>query len=152
MIKRRPIMLACIALIAAFAITVTVSKTFRENLIIYGLIVYSDLTKPNDPITRAIRTRPSREWGSEVVLIPYPFSRGETESDVDRLLARGRYQTDKEALFSPRNSKQFPDGSRFYTMNVTELPCNIRYEVVVRYDDQGRLTDASGTSDEAGCL
>ncbi|WP_349319465.1 hypothetical protein [Asticcacaulis sp. MM231] len=149
--KKRPIFLLMISVLIGFTVLFTLNAQFRQSTILLGLIVYSEVTKPNDAITRTIRNG-SHEWGKAIALTPKPFKIGDPESDVLRHLSKAKYTTDTDKAFSWSKPKSFPADSQFYEKSVGGLPCSLHFEVVVRFDDQHRLLEAWGTEDEAGCL
>ena len=116
-----------------------------------GLVAYSEITKPNDAVTRTIRNG-SNEWGAAIALTPKPFKTGDAQDDVLRQLSKAKYTTDSDKTFSWSKPKSFPADSQFYEKSVEGVPCSVHFEVVVRFDDQHRLVEAWGTEDEAGCL
>lgn len=143
-----------IGVFALMAIALGANAGIRDRLGLIVGLVYSDLTKPNDPLTRTLRGggKAGSGWGSAVQLIPIPLTRGEARHDVDLVLAKGKYTADRQRNFSWHSPREFPAGSLFYAKHVDGAPCSLTYEVVVTYDDNGRLLDAVGNQEEAGCL
>ncbi|WP_303830374.1 hypothetical protein [Asticcacaulis taihuensis] len=149
--KKRPILLLMVCVVTGLVALLTLNAQFRQSAIIMGLVIYSDIIKPNDPVTRTIRNG-SNEWGAATELTPKPFKKGDAEDDVLRQLSKAKYTADTDKSFSWRKPRSFPAGSQFYERYVEGLPCSVHFEVVVRFDDQHRLIEAWGTEDEAGCL
>ncbi|MFT4077174.1 MAG: hypothetical protein QM647_16725 [Asticcacaulis sp.] len=149
--KKRRILLTVICLTIGFAALFMLNASFRQTSILIGLLIYTEITKPNDAVTRTIRDG-SHEWGTAIALTPKPFKTGDAEGDVLQRLSRAKYTVDSDKTFSWRKPKQFPPGSQFYERSVEGLPCSLHFEVVVRFDNQHRLIEAWGTEDEAGCL
>ena len=149
--KKRPIFLTVICLTVGLAALLTLNAQLRQTAIIMGLVAYSEITKPNDAVTRTIRNG-SNEWGAAIALMPKPFKTGDAEDDVLRQLSKAKYTTDSDKTFSWSKPKSFPADSQFYEKSVEGVPCSVHFEVVVRFDDQHRLVEAWGTEDEAGCL
>jgi len=83
--KKRPILLliicAAIGLIALF----TLNAQFRQSTSIMALVIYSDITKPNDAVTRTIRNG-TNEWGTAIELTLKPFKNADVEDNVLRQL------------------------------------------------------------------
>lgn len=149
--KKRPILLLMICVVMGLIALFTLNAQFRQSTIIMSLVIYSEITKPNDAITRTIRNG-SNEWGAAIELTPKPFKKGDADDDILRQLSKAKYTVDTDKSFSWRKPRSFPAGSQFYERSVEGLPCSVHFEVVVRFDDQHRLLEAWGTEDEAGCL
>lgn len=149
--KKRPILLIVTCLTIGLAALFTLNASFRQTTILIGLLFYTEITKPNDAVTRTIRNG-GNEWGTAIALTPKPFKAGDAEEDVLRRLSKAKYTIDSDKTFSWSKPRQFPADSQFYERSVEGLPCSLHFEVVVRFDDQHRLIEAWGAEDEAGCL
>ncbi len=153
--KRAPIFWIGLAVLAVLTLTglrAAFDRNFRQGLWLYTAVVYADIIKPNDPVTRQIRHDPSREWGHKVSLTPKPFAVGTTRSEVLKRLAEAKYKADPDDTFSIRHPEPVPRGGVHYSMSADEFPCQILYDVVVRFDASDRLVDAYGAEEETGCL
>ena len=150
--KKRRILWGSLLICSVLAGVVAVYKPWRDIAFITGLIVYTDIKKPNDPSTRTLRDAPADDWGMAVALTPLPLEAGLTRGDVEKMLAKGKFKPDETREFSWRHPRTFSSESLYYSKTVEGLPCALRYVVVVRYDDRHRLVEATGTEDEAGCL
>jgi hypothetical protein len=148
----RWIALGLVGIVAATALRAAFDRNFRNDLWLYAAIVYADITKPNDPVTRHIRNDPSREWGHKVSLLPRPFAMGTSRSEVLKQLVAARYESDPDETFSLRHPEPIPPGGLHFSMSADEFPCQILYDVVVRFDASDRLIDAYGAQEETGCL
>lgn len=149
--KKRPILLTVIGLTIGLAALFTLNVSFRQTSILIGLLIYTEIAKPNDAVTSAIRNG-RHEWGMAIALTPKPFKTGDAEDDVLQRLSRAKYTADSDKTFSWSKPRQFSASSQFYERSVEGLPCSIHFEVVVRFDNQHRLVEAWGAEDEAGCL
>lgn len=150
--KKRPIVWTGVAICLALAGAVVVYKPWRDIALIMALVAYTDITKPNDPLTRALRDAPTEDWGVAVALTPATLKIGMTRKDVDKVLAAGKFKPDESREFSWRHPVAFPTDSLFYSKFVDGVPCALKYTVVIRYDDRRTLVEAVGTENEAGCL
>jgi hypothetical protein len=149
--KKRPILWTGLAVCLILAGAVAAYKPWRDTALLIGLLFYSDVTKPNDPLTRSIRDTPTG-WGEPVALTPEPLKSGMAKVQVEQVLTDGKFKPTENRDFSWRNPRIFPSDSLFYSKSVDGLPCGLNYTVVVRYDDRQTLVAAVGTENEAGCL
>lgn len=148
----RWIALGLVGILAATALRAAFDRNFRNDLWLYAAIVYADITKPNDPVTRRIRNDPSREWGHKVALTPKPFVKGTTRPEVLKQLGNAKYKTDPDDTFTIRGPEPIPAGGLHFSKSADEFPCQVLYDVVVRFDASDRLVDAYGAEEETGCL
>jgi len=153
--KRGPIFWIALAILAALTATglrAAFDRDFRNDLELCAAIIYADITKPNDPVTRHIRDDPSREQAHKVPLMPKPFARGIARSEVLKQLTDAKYKANPGDMFTIRHPEPIPPGALHFSMSADELPCEILYDVVVKFDASDRLVDAYGAEEETGCL
>ncbi len=148
----RWIAVGLVGVVVATGLHATFDRDFRDDLALYAAVIYSDITKPNDPVTRQIRNDPSREQAHKVSLMPTPLVKGMGRSEVMKQLADAKYKPDPNVTFTIRHPEPIPSGALHFSMSADELPCQIFYDVVVRFDASNRLVDAYGASEETGCL
>ncbi len=149
--KKRPVLWTLAGLVLVFGLALAVSRTVRFVVFIVAAAVYTDLTKPNDPLTRVVRN--TYAGGSRpVMLTPQPLQVGEPRAEVEALLAKGKYQPDPQERFDSAKPYPFAAGSLFYRRIVDGAPCQLRYEIIVRYDAQDRLIEATGGENEPMCI
>ena len=149
--KKRAILWTVVILCLLSIGAISAYKPWRDMALLIGLLIYSDVTKPNDPLTRTIRNAPTG-WGELVALTPKPLKIGMTKTEVEQVLADGKFKPTENRDFSWHHPRTLPADSQFYSKSVDGLPCALNYTVIVRYDDHQTLVEAMGTENEAGCL
>ena len=97
-----------------------------------------------DPVTHAIGQ------GGPVSLMPRPFDKSLTGSEVIRRLEADGYKPDPLPVFSVKR-QTIPKHGRHYSKSISSFPCVTLYEAVVRIDSSDRLIDAYGASRPMAC-
>ena len=150
--KARPILLTVAAIALAGVAVVAIWRPAGDTAGLVVAIVWSDMVKPNDPVTHRIREdfgKWHRVAGDKVSLIPEPLVAGTPKDAVIAQLAQAKYQPDADGAFAFTGMTK-GDGL-YYVMSATEGPCDVSYQVMVRFDAAGALVDAEGT-ETMGCL
>ncbi len=155
--RSRPILLTVAAIVLVGVAVVAIWRPAGDTAGLVVAMVWSDIVKPNDPVTRQIRedfAKWHRDAGDKVSLIPEPFVAGTPKDAVIAQLTQAKYKPDADGYFaftgkSVRDDAK--DNGLYYVMSTNEGPCDVSYQVMVRFDASGELSDAEGTEVSA-CL
>ena len=154
--RSRPILLTVAAIALVVAAIVAVDRPFRDDMYLIAAVYWSEIVKPNDPVTHRIREdfgKWHRVAGDKVSLIPEPFVAGAPKDEVVKQLITAKYHPDANGYFAftGKTVSDATDNGLYYVMSANEGPCDITYQVMVRFDASGGLSDAQGTEISA-CL
>ena len=150
--KARPILLTVAAIVLVGVAFVAIWRPAREMTTLLAIIGWTTVFRPNDPVTHYIREdyiKWKRDDGDKVSLIPEPFVAGTPKDAVIAQLTQAKYKPDPDGAFAFTGATK-GDGL-YYVMSTTEGPCDVSYQVMVRFDAAGGLVDAEGT-ETMGCI
>ena len=154
---KRSVLWVVVALIAVIGCSLAFNRGFRETTILIVVIFWTEVTKPNDPVTHRVRTAfktADHSEGDKISLMPKPLAAGIAKNEVMNELAADKYKPDPNGSLSPAGDGPAMAGEErlYYTMTSSEGACDVFYEVQVDFDLSGHLTQAWGTQTDRLCL
>ncbi len=124
------------------------------SVVIFILLTMLILQFPghsNHPINQQLKSE-VENWGDQVELTQDTLKTGISDDQVQSILNEAGFDIPKTTNLLLKYQPQVQPNKVVYFRKFGNGACNIEYYVFIEYNLNKRLTSATGTAEEAGCL